>query len=646
MKPPSSALDPVQSWWLLGAGIAALLPLAPHLPLWLVVAAAVALALRAWLIHRHEPVPSRWVLSLTVVPGVVGVVTQYRTLFGQNPGVALLVVLLALKQLESGDRRDAFVIVLLCYFLLLSSLFYSQAIPSAVALTVAVAVTTAALASVSDSRRPPLQLLRLAGVMLAQAVPLLLILFVLFPRVSGPLWGLPRDAYSAQSGLSDTMSPGSIGSLVQSDAIAFRVKFAGAPPPRDRLYWRGPVLTLFDGTTWRPARVSSARQLPYEAAPRGTAYEVTLEPHNKPWLFALDFPAQLPPDAIIAGDYQLLATSPVFQRRRYETRSDIDITPGAEESRAVLRLASMLPRGNPRALELGRSLRARSANDVETVNAVLAFFARQRLSYTLEPPVLLGRDSIDEFLFETRQGFCEHFAGAFVFVMRAAGVPARVITGYQGGDINPVDGYLEVRQYDAHAWAEVWLAGRGWIRIDPTAASFPQRIDQNLAAVMPARDLPLLMRPDWAWLRGMRQHWDALANDWNQWVLGYNPERQRDFLSRLGMSSPDWRSMTTALAALSSVVLAALAAWALYRRRSVDAAHAAWLRATSRLARRGLPRQPWEGPADYALRIAAARPEIGTAIREIAGLYARIRYGRVDADAIRNLRSRVAAFKP
>jgi transglutaminase-like putative cysteine protease len=646
MKPGSSALDPVQSWWLLGAGLAALLPLAPHLPAWLVGAAAAAMALRAWLIHAHEPVPSRWVLSLTVIPGVVGVITQYRTMFGQTPGVALLVILLALKQLESGDRRDAFVIVLLCYFLLLSSLFYSQAIPSAVALVVAVAVTTSALASVSDSRQPPLRLLRLSGLMLAQAVPLLLVLFILFPRVGGPLWGLPRDAYSTQSGLSDTMSPGSIGSLVLSEAIAFRVKFSGRLPPRNELYWRGPVLTVFDGTTWRAAGFGVARQLPYEAAPRDAAYEVTLEPHNRRWLFALDFPTQLPADAVIASDYQLLATTPVIQRRRYEARSEFGITPGAQESRTVLRLASSLPRGNPRALALGRDLRARGGGDVETLRQVLAFFVRQRLAYTLEPPPL-DADSVDAFLFETRQGFCEHFAGAFVFVMRAAGVPARVVTGYQGGEINPVDGYLEVRQSDAHAWAEVWLAGRGWTRIDPTAASFPLRIERNLAAVMPARELPLLMRPDWAWrLHNMRQRWDALANDWNQWVLGYNPQRQRDFLSRLGMSSPDWRSMTAALATLSTGVLLALGAWAVHRRRRLDPAQAAWLRATSRLARRGLPRHPWEGPKDYASRIAATRPEIATAIREIAGLYARIRYGRVDADALDNLRSRVAAFKP
>ncbi len=646
MKPVSSALDAAQSWWLLVAGSAALLPLLPHLPPWLVAAAAAALALRAWLIHAQAAPPAGWVLAFAVFAGMVGILVEYRIPIGQNPGVATLVILLGLKQLESVSRRDAIALVLLSYFLLLSAFFYSQTILDAAGLFAGVAVATAALAAISDSRQPPLRLLRLSGLMLLQALPLLLILFILFPRVAGPLWGLPRDAYSAQTGLSDSMSPGSIAQLAQSDAIAFRARFAGPPPPRNQLYWRGPVLTAFDGTTWRPAPFSVSRQLPYPAKAKTYRYEVTLEPHNKPWLFALEFPSELPADAAMASDYQLLASAPVTQRRRYELRSRTGLTPGADEAARVLRQAIVLPRGNPRTLALGRAWRAHHAGDADILREALRFFARQNLGYTLSPP-LLGSDEVDESLFDTRRGFCEHFAGAFVFAMRAAGVPARVVTGYQGGEINPIDGYFEIRQSDAHAWAEVWLAGSGWTRVDPTAASFPKRIDEDLAAALPAGDrLPLLMRADWAWLRGLRQRWDALANHWNQWVLGYNPQRQRDLLSRLGMASPDWRSMTVALTALSAAVSLGLAGWALYRRRRVDPAQAQWLRATARLARRGLPRRPWEGPRHYADRVAAARPEFAAPIREIAELYGGVRYGHGDPRAIDILRSRVAAFRP
>lgn len=638
-------LNAAQSWWLLGAGSVAFLPLVPHLPAWLSAGTAAALALRAWLLWQQRPTLSRWVLVLAVVACVAGVFLQYRSLFGQNPGVALLAVFLALKQLETRARRDGLASILLCYFLVLTTFFYSQTIPVAIALLAAVVVTTAALGSLTDSRLAPKRLLRNAGLMLAQATPFLLILFVLFPRVSGPLWGLPRDAHSALTGLSDSMTPGAISQLSQSDAIAFRVKFAAAKPARDQLYWRGPVLTLFDGRTWRPARFLVGRELPYRDAGENIGYEVTLEPHNKPWLFALELPVELPADALIANDYQLLAKAPVAQRLRYTIRSQPDLAAGTDESPRILALATTLPgRGNPRIRALGQSWRQQQPNDVAILSAAVSFFIRQGLTYTLNPP-LLGDDGVDEFLFDTRQGFCEHFSGAFVFAMRAAGVPARVVTGYQGGEINPVDDYMTIRQSDAHAWAEIWLRGRGWTRIDPTAASFPKRIELNLAAVVPAGDpLPMLMRIDLSWLRDLRYRWDAVANTWNQWILGYNPQRQRDLLSRFGMKSPDWQRMTAALAVLCGTVLAGLTLWALRQRRRIDPAQALWLRAGRRLARRGLARRPWEGPLDYAARVAAARPEIAADIQAIARLYGAVRYGnlsRLDA-----LRAHIAAFKP
>lgn len=639
-------LDEVQAWWLMAAATVVLLPLAPHLPYWLAAAVAVTLALRAWLLHARQPLPGRWVLVLAAFAAGIGVFAEYRTLFGQNPGVALLAAFLALKQLESRARRDGVTGILLCYFLVLTTFFYSQTIGNALALLAAVLATTAALGSLADSRPPPARLLRQSAWLLAQALPFLLLLFVLFPRVSGPLWGLPRDAHSALTGLSDSMSPGSISSLSQSDAIAFRVRFPAGPPARHRLYWRGPVLTLYDGQTWRPARFAFVRGLPYAGDAAGIVHEVTLEPHNKPWLFALELPVELPPQSLMANDFQLLARAPVAERRRYEVRSQPGLEAGLAESPRVLALARSLPAGgNPRTLALGRAWHAAHVDDDAAIlRTALDFFLRQRLGYTLNPP-LLAADSVDGFLFDTRQGFCEHFAGAFVFALRAAGVPARVVTGYQGGEVNPVDGFMTVRQSDAHAWAEVWLAGRGWVRVDPTAASFPRRIEQNLAAAVPAGDpLPLLMRADLPWLRELRYRWDAIANQWNQWVIGYDPPRQRDLLARFGLDAADWRQMAALLGLAGGGVLLALA-WGLLRpRRRVDAAQVLWLQVTARLARRGLPRRPWEGPQDYARRIAALRPDLAAEITAISALYGDVRYGNVDALA--TLRTRIAAFKP
>lgn len=648
MTRPSIPLSPAQSWWLLAAGTLAVAPLAPYLPPWLSTAAAAALALRAWLIARRAPLLSRWVMVLLVMAGTAGILGQYRTLLGQQAGVAMLVLFVALKLHESKARRDGLAVVLLCYFLSLTTFFYSQSMGNAALLLAAVIVTTATLASLADGRQAPPHLLRQSAVMLAQATPFLLILFLLFPRVSGPLWGLPRDAHSALTGLSDSMAPGSISSLSQSDAIAFRVKFDGTPPPRDQLYWRGPVLTAFDGRTWDRIPVRSRQRIPYTVPESGLyRHEVTLEPHNKPWLFALELPAELPPDSLMTDDFQLLAGTPVTQRQRYAVASHAGHKAGMEENRWMLSRAKALPRtGNPRIRALAADWRAKHADDELVLREAISHFQRLRLTYTLTPP-LLGPDSVDEFLFDTKQGFCEHFASAFVFALRAAGIPARVVTGYQGGEINPVDGYLTVRQSDAHAWAEVWIAGKGWIRTDPTAASYPLRIEQNLAAVVPVGDpLPFLMRVDLPWLRDLRFRWDAVTNAWNQWIIGYTPQRQQELLSRLGMGTPDWRRMTAALSIACGGVLLGLTLWALRQRRRKDPAAALWRKATVRLAQRGLGPKAWEGPMAYAARVAEARPDISTAIRDIAVSYARLRYADADESQLAALRAQVAAFKP
>ncbi len=651
MARTSPFLSPTQTWWLIATGIAVAAPLAAHVQAWLTIAAGLALFWRTALAWQRQPLPPRWLLFLLVVGGCAGVLWQFRTLFGQNPGVALLILLLALKYLEARTVRDGLAIVFLAFFLALAQFFYSQVIPAAIASTVGVLVATATLLVLADARDTPTTILRRAGVMLLQALPLMLLLFVLFPRIQGPLWALPRDANSARTGLSDTMAPGSISELSQSDAIAFRARFPDGVPPQRQLYWRGPVLADFDGRAWRPIREKPQQQLPYaEPDTGGVDYEIIIEPHNRHWLFALELPGATTTGMLATHDYQLLTTEPLTARRRLAMRAYPGLRAGADEDEAARRRATFLPVGsNPRIRALAAQWRAQAQSDEDVLHAAETFFLRQRLLYTLMPP-LLGEQTADEFLFDTKQGFCEHFANAFAVAMRAAGIPARVVTGYQGGELNPVDGWLTVRQYDAHAWTEVWLPGRGWLRVDPTAISAPTRIDMNLAAAVPAGDpLPLLIRVDLAWLRDLHFRWDAVTNAWNQWVLGYNPARQRDLLRRLGMPEPDWRSMTATLAVLSGLALLALTAWTLRQRRRRDPVLAAWERFSQRMGRRGLARRPAEGPQDYAHRIAAALPQAAADMHAIANLYARLRYGptatRSDT-GLDELRRRMASFAP
>jgi transglutaminase-like putative cysteine protease len=650
-KPPAHPLHPLtpaQTWWLLATGIAAYAPLAPQVPLWLAAVAAGAFAWRAALAWWRQPLPPRWLLILVTLAGTAAVLVQYRTLFGQQAGVALLLVFMALKQLEARAPRDGLAVVLLAYFLTLAQFFEDQSIPVAATMLGTVLVATAALANLADAQGHPLRLFKLAGTMLLQAVPFMLILFVLFPRVQGPLWGLPRDAYSGLTGLSDTMSPGAINHLVQSDAIAFRVNFAGAVPPKKELYWRGPVLSLLDGSTWRQGISTIAREQPYAplAGSPTYTYAVTLEPHNKPWLFALELPETLPPEAFRMSDFQLQAKKPVRERLRYEATSRTQVQQH-EENAFALGAARRLPAGlNPRTVELGAGWTADGSSDVRRVERAIDFMRRQQLIYTSRPP-LMNQHVTDEFLFDQKHGFCEHFAAAFVVLMRAADVPARVVTGYQGGERNPVDDTWVIRQSDAHAWAEVWLEGRGWVRVDPTATSAPARIEENLAAAVPAGDpLPFFAGKGLDWLRDVRFRWWAINNAWNQWVLGFNPERQLELLARLGMESPDWRKMTAWLAGLTGLMLLALAGGLLWRRPHLDPAQREWQRAIRRLEKRGLPRRPWEGPQDYAARVAAEIPAAADDIRAIAALYAGLRYGTLPDSSCTTLRQRVVTFQP
>jgi transglutaminase-like putative cysteine protease len=645
MKPaplPAPALYALFTGIALAAG-----PHLPRLPTWIAGTAAMLVAWRAWAAWQRLPLPSKWLLYVLAIGGVASVWMINRTLFGRDAGVTLLVLLVALKLMEMRSVRDVVVVTFLCYFLALTNFFYSQSMQTAAMMFATALVLTAALAGVHAPTRPPLESGRTAAMLMVQGVPVMLVLFFLFPRVQGPLWGMPADAYSSMTGLSDSMSPGNISSLIQSDAIAFRAKFETRPPDRRLLYWRGPVFWDFDGRTWTAGSIRVSGEGAYEPAGELLRYEVTVEPHNRNWLFALDLPAQVPPRAFVTGDHQLLSRTPIRSRVRYEMSSHLDYRAMEGTSLAERDAARRLPAtGNPRARELAQRWRAEARTDAAVVQRAIAHFRSSRLEYSLTPP-LLEADPVDQFLFDTRSGFCEHFSSAFAFLMRAAGVPARIVTGYQGGEVNPVDGYLIVRQSDAHAWVEVLLEGQGWVRVDPTAAAIPSRVESGISAAIPVDAAVPLLSVDLDWVRTLRFNWEALNNYWNQWILGYDPDRQREMLSRLGMRSPDWKQMTTWLFWALGLALAIVAFSMLRRTPATDPAQAQWQRFCRKLARRGVARRPAEGPLAYAARAAAAYPARAGDVASIRDLYLDLRYGphpqreRLDA-----LRRRVRAFRP
>lgn len=650
-SPPPRAewLTPQALLWLLAALMLAVIPQSGDVAVWLTVFFLLTAAWRGWIAVRGRALPPRWlVLGLALLVGIA-IVVDHRTLFGRDAGVALLTAMTACKLLESRTLRDGVVLTFLGYLLVMSNLLYSQEILRMLYLLAVIVALLAAhvLIHPQHTALRGLVPLKLTGKMALLALPVMLILFVLFPRIPGPLWGLPRDAYKGRTGLSEEMMPGSVSQLIKSDEVAFRVRFTGPVPPKAALYWRGPVLWSFDGRRWTGGG-SWPRNEPAPFTPEGSAvdYMVTLEPSNRLWLLALDLPASLPPQAAMTSAFQVLRRQPVNEVYRYPMRSYLRYRTGPLsnwEQQSALRLPI---RSNPRTRALALEWRQRDDRPEALVNAALTLFREEAFYYTLNPPAL-GQDSVDQFLFQTRRGFCEHYASAFVVLMRAAGVPARVVTGYQGGELNPFSDYLIVRQSDAHAWTEVWLPERGWVRVDPTAAVAPSRIEEGIFAAMPEAAAFAGRSVTGLWLERLVLGWDLLNSAWNEWVLAYGPDRQREFLSGLGLGPMDWSRMTGLMTAALGGLAALYLGWRWRKRRWLNPVARAWQRFCERLARRGLARGAEEGPLAFAERIALAKPELAKPVQEIAVLYATLRYGpaRVSPEAVRHLQQLVRRFQ-
>lgn len=635
--------------WLLVALLVTIAPQVVRLPLWLTAVWVIAAGWRWLAVSRSWSLPNRWLLLPVTLALIGGLLLHYGTILGRDAGVALLAAMTAMKLLEARTVRDAQVLVFLGYFLLMANLLFSQEIPMIPHLVVAVVllINVQLLSQHNRSGLDGRRALRMSAVMLAQALPVMLILFLLFPRIPGPLWGLPKDAHSGLTGLSNEMSPGSINELIQSDRVSFRVRFDDQPPTAALRYWRGPVLWWFNGRSWRGIDETRREQPRFQPLGGRHDYTVTLEPHGERWLLALDLPGSRPPDSGFTSSNLLLHRDRVNSRMQYSlssyTRYLSDPLNDLEQRRG-LQLPGDL---NPRARELASRWRTEHADPAAIVREGLHYFREQPFYYTLQPTLLGTENNIDEFLFESRRGFCEHYAGSFAFLMRAAGIPARVVLGYQGGELN--DDYLIVRQSDAHAWVEVWLDQQGgWTRIDPTAAVAPQRIEQGLfASIDEPGGLPFMARRDGSLLRDLALIWDSVNNAWNMGVLAYGPERQREFLSGLGFGEIDWREMTIAMIVLLGLVpLIAVALLILRRRRTLDPASRLYLRLCGRLARSGLPRRPHEGPLDYTRRVAAERPDLAARLELAGRLYARLRYSEPQNRELQELRRLVQFLRP
>jgi len=639
-------LSPLQFRCLGALLLAAQLPQAVHLPIWVAFAGIMLVGLRILLLRRDRQRPQNppgripsWTLVIFAIAAALAVRASFGYLVGRDPSVAFLYILVSIKYLEARSPRDGTLLVCLACFLLVTPFFYNQSLFAAIAALPAVLLVGVALDVLTGDPQAGSRSFtwrsatRRSAVMMLQGLPVAVLLFFVFPRLAAPLWGLPSD-YGAKSGLSDSMSPGQISELSLSDNVAFRVDFDGPVPPPAQRYWRGPVFSQFDGRTWSLGPHATRGDFtPYNAP--GIRYTVTLEPNHRPWLFALDLPAALPTleggsTAVIGGspmltrDQQLLLRAPVTQALRYAQQSVLRSAYPSARDEARFNLG--LGKGNARTLEFAQELRAQYPDDSGYIRAVLTKFNREKFVYTLAPP-FMEHDPADMFLFDSRRGFCEHYASAFVLLLRAAGIPARVVTGYQGGMMNPRGNYMIVRQSDAHAWTEAMIDGH-WQRFDPTAAVAPSRIEIGLGGALPSSDMvPLLARLDMTWLKSAQLAWDAFNHDWARNVVGFNRDRQhslwRDW--RLDQFAP-WQ-IVVLIAGVVFAWGAMVVGWLMWKRRHQERALVLWDDLNRRLARAGLPRHAYEGPLAYATRAAQRWPQFAIAFAAIGESFATLRYG-------------------
>ncbi len=632
--------------WLLAAQVAVMLPFVSVLPGWLVLVLLASAAWRIRVIRGHWAQPSFMLKVAVVALGISGLVLSGFDPLSLDTMSSLLLLAFAFKSIEVIHRRDAVVVVFTGYFLVAIHFLYSQTIAATLYGIACLILLTAALVAAHQTRPKKMTAhLSLAGLMILQALPLMIIVYLFFPRLP-PLWAVSMPGGSAMTGISDHMAPGDIASLSQSDEIAFRVTFKGERPAQQQLYWRGLVLNDFDGRAWHQfsTQLSSAELLRLlhtrPEAPvshlgeplQVVEYDVIYEATQQNWLFTLSPVTKWDADAIMGFDYRLMAKQPLQAAMSLKATSVLNARRGLRPEKMLRNIITKLPAGqNPRSRRLAEQWRGQVSNAQEYAAKVMASFRQQPFYYTLRPPLAGVDNTIDQFLFDSRRGFCSHYAGSFVFMMRAVGLPARVVIGYQGGEWNEGGDYLTVRQYDAHAWAEVWIENQGWVRYDPTAMVAPQRIEQNLQTAMQQEgsflEQNLFSPARISWLKGLRQKWDSVQYAWRRWVLGYDEEMQSSFLK-------NWLGELTVakiglmFATLFAMVLALWAVWLGLTRSQHQASPAVKLyrKFCRKLEKRGLLRALDTTPAQFAEIAARQFPERSDPIREVTRLFERISY--------------------
>lgn len=642
-------------YWVLAAQAASIFPLFFHLPIWVATTWLVALVWRIQIQRRRWKHPNA-IVKIAMAGLCVGLTyATYSGINGVEPMVGFLVCSFVLKLIEMKTSKDALIVLFIGFIAVAAQFLFAQTIFAAiVAIGSCVVLLTAWQAALRTRERSIPQHLKYGAELLIQAAPFMVLFFVFLPRL-GPLWSVPFPKTAGTTGFSDSLTLGDIGELVQSPETAFRAEFEGAVPHNRDLYWRGLVLNHFDGRSWRAETLDEIQGGMREALVASSVfkYSVIMEPHDQRWLFSLGIPVSAKSNNLpirLFDGHVLNAKNVISQKTQYDVRAvpqDIyQFQPLSEAEKAYL---TFLPEGvNPKSLELVNKWRAEGKSPAQILASILELFSNE-FYYTLRPGNY-GRHAIDEFLFSNKRGFCEHYSSSFTFLMRAAGVPSRIVLGYQGGTMNVEEKYIQVRQSDAHAWAEVWMDGR-WLRVDPTSAVSPERIEQGVAEALSEEERKLVEPGFWnsPLARALYQRWDAMGYSWNKWVLNFDDSKQKDLLSTfLG----DYHPLRVGIAFMVLSVVLFLLIWFLpafrsNKRRHLNEPERLALKVTQFFSKIGFVRSRSEPLGSFLRRLANDQHAVSDAgvkaeqLKMLAALFDRVMYAEKKSD-LEHLRQNTA----
>ncbi len=634
-----------------------ILPLLKQVPMWISVAALLAILWRMGGYYLRWPLPNKWFRLLLGMAGAAGIILEHKALFTKEAGLSLFVLMTSFRLLELFKYRDGMNSIFLNFFLLSVSFIYSQTLLTAaysLVVLVWLVMCLHALQTLNGFQQLKSGFSRTFKTLFI-ALPLTVVMFVFFPRLSHPLWQMPGHS-SSGSGVSDSMTPGDISSLTLDNALAFRVRFEGGMPPLEKLYWRGLVLSHFDGLTW--SRLDAQFRGDLETLGSPVFYTVLLEPHHHSWLFYLDLPVKgehTPHIQEQANEqYTNELSSNLDERLMYQGKSYLNYRADINLDQRLRKRYLQLPAtGNERTRKWARNLRNSVDTDEQMINRVLQYIHQQHFYYTLTPPVL-DEEGIDDFWFNTRRGFCEHYASNLTFIARAAGIPARIVIGYQGGEVNPFSDDFLVRQSDAHAWTEIWLPGQGWKRVDPTAAIDPSRVERDAADGYRQRKLMFdgTALADWlddnGWLSQVGLLWDAVNSSWQKWVIGFNQQKQQQLLNWAGIEDHSWKTLFRIMLAFIGIILLVWLVFTIRIPGSKDKVVILYKKLCHRLEKAGIVRASNEGALDFLNRIKKTNTTWAQSARPVIEVYLHYRFAAIepDTDVLRRLQKNLQQIKP